>query len=229
MRLKGKTALITGSSRGVGQQIALGLAAEGCDIMIHARNESNCKGTLSLLKEYHVKTYVVSGLLNSEESVEQLITDVKSLGVSVDILYNNAGVMEDYSTEYLSFSWDVWSATMQINVYALHQLCGAFLPDMLARGYGRIVNLTSGIANTPELTPYSASKWAVRKITEDLASKFINTNVKISALDPGWLRTDMGSQEAPNPVGAVLPGALIPIFLDKEEVGGEVYKALDYN
>ncbi|MGB0850821.1 MAG: SDR family NAD(P)-dependent oxidoreductase [Bacteroidia bacterium] len=158
--LEGRTALVTGSSRGVGQQIALGLAAEGCNIIVHGTKVSNCIQTKSLLESYDVEVKVVGGDLSSESSVKELIESVTSLNLPIDILYNNAAVMEDYNSDFLNFSWDTWRRTMEINVFALYQMCGAFIPQMVEREYGRIVNLTSGIAQTPELAPYSSSKWA---------------------------------------------------------------------
>lgn len=227
-RLEGRTAFVTGSSRGVGQQIALGLAAEGCDIILHGTKESNCDHTRNLLEQYEVNVIAVGGDLGSQEAVDALVAKVKSLDCPIDVLYNNAAIMESYNADFLDFSWDTWRRTMEINVFALYQMCGAFIPGMIERGYGRIVNLTSGIAHTPELAPYSSSKWAVRKLTEDLAYKCSGTNVKINALDPGWLRTDMGSMDAPNPVEAVLPGALVPVLLDKSGEEGKVFEALNY-
>jgi len=116
--------------------------------------------------------------------------------------------------------------TIKANVFAMATLCGALIPQIAERGFGRVVNLSSAITQTPQLAPYSASKWAVLKLTNDLASHYAYTNVKINALDPGWLRTDMGSQEAPNPVESVLPGALKPVLIDADGMSGEEFKAL---
>ncbi|MDB9883010.1 SDR family oxidoreductase [Bacteroidia bacterium] len=226
--IHGKNALVTGSSRGVGQQIAIGLAQKGCNVVLHARTRESCRTTQELLKRYKVDVYVVSGELSEEKSVNEVITQVLSLDIDIDILYNNAGVMSPYEADIWNHSWDAWMTSMKTNVFSMYTLCGAFVPPMEERGFGRVVNLISDINKTPELAPYSASKWAVIKLTEDLASKYIDTNVNINALDPGWLRTDMGSQEAPNPLEAVLPGALVPVFMDHSGASGEAFEALNW-
>ena len=90
--LKMKNALITGSSRGVGQQIALGLANMDCHIIVHGRTKESCTKTLELLDEYPVNTYCVTGELSDEEQVNHLIKQVQDLAINVDILYNNAAI-----------------------------------------------------------------------------------------------------------------------------------------
>ncbi|MGK0414882.1 MAG: 3-oxoacyl-[acyl-carrier protein] reductase, partial [Polaribacter sp.] len=96
MKLKGKNAFITGSSRGVGQQIALGLAQLGCHVIVHGRKKENNKETLELLKDYSVNTYSVYGDLSDENQISDLIDQVRALQIPVDILYNNAGIMRAY-------------------------------------------------------------------------------------------------------------------------------------
>lgn len=227
INITGRNALVTGSSRGVGQQIAIGLASKGCNVILHSRTKNGCANTKALLMEYDVLVYSVYGELSQEKSVNQVIDQVKALKVDIDIIYNNAGMMVPYQDDIWNHNWESWMTSMKTNVFSLYTICGAFVPAMAERGFGRVVNLISGINETPELAPYGASKWAVIKLTEDLASKYANTNVKINALDPGWLRTDMGSQDAPNPVEAVLPGALVPVLLDEDGVSGEAFRALE--
>ena len=226
INMQGRNALITGSSRGVGQQIAIGLAQNGCNVIVHSRTKNGCARTIRMLKEYSVSVYSIFGELSDEASVHEVIRQCNTLNIDIDILYNNAGMMVPYQNDIWQHSWESWMTSMKTNVFSMYTLCSAFIPQMEERGFGRVVNLISGINKTPELAPYGASKWAVIKLTEDLASKYANTNVKINALDPGWLRTDMGSQGAPNPVEAVLPGALVPALLEEDGVSGESFEAL---
>jgi len=228
INIQGKTALITGSSRGVGRQIAIGLAQKGCNVILHARTKEACAATQKLLAGYNVNVYTVAGELSEEASVLDVIAQVNALGIDIDVLYNNAAIMRPYQEDIWNHSWDDWISTMKTNVFSMYTLCSAFIPKMAERGFGRVVNMISGINKVPELAPYGASKWAVLKMTEDIAARYADTNVKINSLDPGWLRTDMGSQEAPNPVEAVLPGALVPVLLESDGVTGEAFKALDY-
>jgi len=226
--LKEKNALITGSSRGIGQQIAIGLAKQGCNIIVHGRTTESCTETLSLLKKYDVKTYFVSGELSEESKVNKLIDDVIQLKISIDILYNNAAIMSPYQIDIWNHNWEDWNESFKVNVFALYSLCGAFIPNMIENGFGRVINMTSGIQDTPELAPYGASKWAVNKLTYDIAVKLKNTGVRINTLDPGWLRTDLGGENAEHPVEAVLPGALAPALIENNGPNGEFFSAIDH-
>lgn len=227
--LKGKNALITGSSRGIGQQIALGLAKLGCNIIVHGRTNTSGMKTLKLLEKYKVSTYCVYGELSDEKKVGHLIKQVQDLNIHVDILYNNAAIMTSYHEDIWSHSWDEWTESFKVNVMALYSICSAFIPVMIEKGFGRVINLSSGITDKPELAPYGASKWAVNKLTEDIASKLENTGVRINYLDPGWLRTDMGGKNAEHPVEAVLPGALAPVLVEDDGPNGQFFSAIDHN
>lgn len=227
--LKGKTALITGSSRGVGQQVAKALAKLGCNVIVHGRTKESCAKTLSLLKDSNVKVYCVSGELSDEKQVNKVIQQVRDLKIQVDILYNNAAVMTPFHQDVWLHNWDEWMLTMKVNVFAVYSLCGAFIPAMIENGFGRVINLTSGIKDVPELAPYGASKWAIDKLTDDLASKLANTGVRINTLDPGWLKTDMGGENAEHPVDAVIPGALAPVLIENDGLNGQFFSAINHN
>ena len=226
--LKGKNALITGSSRGVGQQIAKGLAQLGCNIIVHGRTKESCTKTIELLKKYSINTYCVYGELSAETEVNQLIKQVRDLRIDIDVLYNNAAVMTPFYDDIWNHSWEEWTKTFKVNVMAMYSLCGAFIPLMIDNGFGRVINLTSGIKDLPELAPYGASKWAVNKLTDDLAVKLKDTSVRINTLDPGWLRTDLGGENADHPVEAVLPGALAPALIEDNGANGKFFSAIDH-
>lgn len=226
--LENKWALITGSSRGIGQQIALGLAERKCNIIVHARKIENAEKTMGLLKASGVKTHLVTGVLDSVEGVEGIIRAVEELPVKLDILYNNAAIMSQWQS-----MWQIpqceWLRVFQTNLFAMVQLCTAFAPGMKARGFGRIINVTSGIRDTPELTPYSVSKAAVDKYSRDLAYELRGSNVLVNYLDPGWLKTDLGGPDADHEVEEVLPGALVPALLEDNGPTGQFYAAQDYS
>ena len=227
--IKGKNALVTGSSRGIGQQIVQGLAKLGCNIIVHGRTKESCTKTLQILKSYNIKTYCVYGELSNESQVNHLIQQVKDLHITIDILYNNAALMSPYKSDYWSHSWEDWMVSFKVNVIAMYSLCSAFIPLMLENGFGRVINLTSGIMHEPELAPYGASKWAVNKLTDDLAVKVKNTSVRINTLDPGWLQTDLGGPNAHNPVEAVLPGALAPALIENDGPNGIEFSAIEHD
>ena len=137
--------------------------------------------------------------------------------------------MKTYHPNIWEHTREEWLETFKVNVFAVYDLCSAFIPDMIKNGFGRVVNLTSGISGEPELAPYGASKWAVNKFTEDIAVKLENTGVRINTLDPTWLRTDLGGENADNPVEAVLPGALAPALIDNDGPNGKSFSALNNN
>lgn len=228
IELKGKNAFITGSTRGVGQQIAIGLAKLGCNVILHGRTKESCANTAEMLKKYPVKVYTVYGELSDETQVKKLIDQVNNLKVNVDILYNNAAIMTPFHEDYWNHSWEEWMLSFKVNVFAMYSLCSAFVPKMIENGFGRIINLTSGIKDLPELAPYGASKWAVNKLTDDIAAKLENTGVRVNTLDPGWLRTDLGGENAEHPVEAVLPGGLAPALVENDGANGKFFSAIDH-
>ncbi len=227
-KIAGRWALITGSSRGIGKQVALGLAEHGCNIIVHGRSRQGCEATVELLKAYTVDVRVVAGELGSEAGDQAVIDAVFAENVPVDILYNNAGIISDWNDSAFDISMDEWLKVFHINVFSTVRLCNAFIPPMVNRGWGRVVNVTSGIKDRPQRAPYSASKAAIDKYTRDLAVELHNTGVLINALDPGWLKTEIGGEKAPNEVDTVLPGALVPVLLDDDSEGGGHYLAQDY-
>lgn len=228
INIQGKNALITGSSRGIGQQIALGLAEKECNIIVHGRTKESCSETLDLLSSFNINVYSVHGDLLEDREINGLIEQVNSLEISVDILYNNAGIMRPYRNDIWSHTTEDWLETYKVNVVAMYKLCSAFIPKMIENKFGRVINTTSGIMNEPELAPYGASKWAVDKLSQDLAYAVRNTPVRINYLDPGWLRTDMGGQSATHAVEDVLPGALAPALIENDGPNGQFFSALDH-
>jgi NAD(P)-dependent dehydrogenase (short-subunit alcohol dehydrogenase family) len=226
-RLDHQWALVTGSSRGVGQQIAIGLAQHGCNVVVHGRTLENTEQTMLLLKEFDIQSYAVAGDLASEAGVNAVIAAVNSNLDHIDILYNNAGIQNQWKSLW-EISLEEWELIFQVNLYALVRLCNAFVPQMVQRNYGRIINVTSGVKDTPQLAPYSVSKAAVDKYTRDLAAELRGTNVLANMLDPGWLKTDMGGPNAHHAVETVLPGALVPVLFDKDGPSGEFLAAQDY-
>ena len=226
-RLDNQWALVTGSSRGIGQQIALGLAERGCNIIVHGREPQNLEATLTKLQAFDIQTYVATGELSTPEGVNQIITQAMAAPGPVDILYNNAAIGSKYES-ILTIDQAEWDRVFQVNVWALIALCQAFAPGMRERGYGRIINITSGIADQPNLAVYSVSKAAVDKFSRDLAAEFKDDNVLVNYLDPGWLQTDLGGPNAMYPVEDVLPGALVPALLEDNGPTGQFFAAQDF-
>lgn len=227
MDLQGKWALITGSSRGIGQQIAIALAKKNCNIIIHGRTSENCIETERLLSAFTVQTKTIGSSIDSEIGVQKIIDFVqREIGIP-DYIFNNAGIQNEW-VDTFSSGVDVWKEQFQIHLFSPVQICNAFLPEMTKRGSGVVVNVTSDISGVPEMASYGSAKWAVRKMTEEFACALENTGVTICAMDPGWLRTDLGGPDAPHDVQEVVPGALAPL-VPGLVASGTAYSAQEFS
>ena len=228
-KLENKWALVTGSSRGIGRQIALGLARNQCNVILHGRASAHLDETLAQLAAYGVRTHVVAGDLATTEGIAAVVAGVKASPCEgrIDILYNNAAIMNKFQPIW-EITQDEWQASFQVNLFAVVALCNAFAPGMRDRGFGRIINLTSGIKDQPSLSPYSVTKAAIDKYSRDLSTELSGCNVLVNYLDPGWLKTDLGGPEADWSVETVLPGALVPALLKDNGPTGRLYSAQDF-
>ena len=198
VNVKGKWALITGASRGIGYHAAICMAKQGCNLVLHSRTAEHCEKVLKEVKELGVEAYVVTAELSDFAQVEAMLKGIDEKGTDIDIVLNNAGLQIAYRTEYLDTPMSDYDISFKINTMAPMMICYHFLPKMKERGFGRIVNTTSGIRLEPQQAGYSASKAALDKVTIDLGSVYQGTDVILSLADPGWCRTDLGGPNAPN-------------------------------
>ena len=135
--------------------------------------------------------------------------------------------MTPYHDDVWNISGEEFRKSFEANVISQITLCTAFIPPMIQRGWGRVINLSSAIQDLPQLAPYATSKAALKKYVQDFVPILCDSEVAMNLLDPGWLKTDMGGQEAPNSVDSVIPGALVPALLS-HCVSGREFKAQDY-
>jgi NAD(P)-dependent dehydrogenase (short-subunit alcohol dehydrogenase family) len=145
----------------------------------------------------------------------------------IDILYNNAAIQIGWHDDRFATDPDDYRRQFQVNTIAPITLSNMMLPGMIGRGFGRVVNVTSGIKDLPELMAYAASKAALDKYVYDMAPHLAGTGVVMNLLDPGWLRTDLGGPQAPNAVESVLPGAMVPVLIE-DGTCGKWFSAQDY-
>ena len=225
--IRGKWALVTGASRGIGHQICLGLADYGCNVVLHSRDSAHTQALAAQLTAKGVDVFQAAAELSDERQVDAMLATLLSSVPGIDIVYNNAAVMTPYRSDWQSVPADDFRQSFEVNVIALIRICHGLIPGMTERGWGRIINVTSGIADQPELLAYSISKAAVDKFVTDTAGRLKDAGVLINLLDPGWLRTDLGGPNAPNSVESVLPGALVPALLD-DGTTGQFFRAQDY-
>ena len=217
--VKGRWALITGASRGIGYLTAKFMAEKGCNLILHSRSLAHTEKVLQEVRAYGVQAHAVEADLGSPADVEKMLKAVDALDVDVDIVLNNAGLQIAYRTGYLSTPVSDYEISFHVNTIAPAMICYHFLPGMMQRGSGRILNTTSGIALDVCQAGYSASKAALDKITIDLGSKVEGTDVMINLTDPGWCRTDLGGPHAPNAPESAIPGIVVGVFVNDGKSG----------
>ena len=217
--VRGKWALITGASRGIGYLTARFMAKMGCNLILHSRCLSHTEKVLEEVRAMGVSAVAVAADLNDLVAVEHMLEKIDSLNVPVDIVLNNAGLQIAYRTDYLRTPPEDYEISFNVNTVAPAMICYHFLPGMMERGSGRILNTTSGIALDVCQAGYSASKAALDKITIDLGSRVQGTDVMINLTDPGWCRTDLGGPQAPNAPESAIPGIVVGVFVDDKKSG----------
>ena len=219
VNVKGKCALITGGARGIGSLTAKMMAEYGCNLILHGRTAEHCEKVLNEVRAMGVEAYAVGAELSDLDAVERMLAEIDNMGMQVDIVLNNAGMQIAYRTEYFKTPVSDYTESFKINTIAPAMICYHFMPKMIERGFGRIVNTTSGIALEPQQAGYSASKAALDKITIDLGSTVEGTDVMINLTDPGWCRTDLGGPHAPNAPESAIPGIAVAAFVDDKKSG----------
>ena len=225
--VQGKWALVTGASRGVGQQIARGLAARRCNLVLHSRDLTHTQQLESELSLRGIRVVSLAAELSSQQEVDQMVSDALRVSDGIDILFNNAALMTPSREPFTDTPAEDFRRSFEINVISPIRITYRLLPHMRRRRWGRIVQVTSGIQDQPELMAYAASKAALDKFVRDTVPTLRGSGVLMNLLDPGWLRTDLGGPKAPNAVESVLPGALVPVLLDGD-VQGVLFRAQDY-
>jgi NAD(P)-dependent dehydrogenase (short-subunit alcohol dehydrogenase family) len=221
--IRGKWALVTGASRGVGRQVCIGLSQYGCNIVLHSREVAHTRTLAIELAAKGVQVRQIEAELSNQYQVDSMLKNIPD----IDILYNNAAVMTPFRSDWHNVPADDFRRSFEVNVTSLIRICHRLIPGMIQRRWGRIINVTSGIKDQPELIAYAISKAAVDKFVTDAVGRLKDTGVLMNLLDPGWLRTDLGGPQAPNAVESVLPGALVPALID-DGTTGKLFCAQDY-
>ena len=218
-QVKGKWALITGAARGIGYLTAKFMAEQGCNLILHSRSLAHTEKVLKEIRALGVEARAVAADLNDPDAVEKMLKEIDGFDVEVAIVLNNAGLQIAYRSDYCQTPVSDYEISFRVNTIAPAMICYHFLPKMMARGTGRILNTTSGIALDVCQAGYSASKAALDKITIDLGSRVQGTDVMINLTDPGWCRTDLGGQHAPNAPESAIPGIVVGVFCDDRKSG----------
>jgi 3-oxoacyl-[acyl-carrier protein] reductase len=223
--LKEKWTLITGSSRGVGLQIALEMARLGSNIIAHSRSISHVGKLAGACSSLGVKFVPVAAEFSNLAEVEAMLSDLERLVPQIDIVFNNAAIPAPNG--FWSSSSQEYLACYTINAVVPIRICQALIPPMIQRGFGRIINISTAVQKRLEVMAYSCSKAALDKFVHDLAPSLHGTGVMISLVNPGWVSTDMTGHDAPHAVESIIPGVLLGAILDCD-VNGRWFGAQDY-
>jgi 3-oxoacyl-[acyl-carrier protein] reductase len=190
--LEGKTALITGASRGIGKEIAIRFAKEGADIAItNIFDDDEFKAAVAEIEKLGVKAkgYVfnVANFADSQKVVNDIISDFGK----IDILVNNAGITKD--TLLMRMTEEQWDAVIAVNLKSVFNLTRAVLMPMIKQKGGSIINMSSvvGVSGNAGQSNYSASKAGIIGFTKSVAKEVGSRNIRVNAIAPGFIITDM--------------------------------------
>lgn len=192
MLLKDKVALVTGSSRGIGRQIALALAEEGCHVVInYLGSEDMAQSLAEEIRQKGQKAEICRADVSSWEEASQLVDfTLKAFG-RIDILVNNAGITRD--NLLLRMSSRDWDAVLHTNLTGVFNCTKLALKPMIKQRWGRIINISSvsGIAGNPGQANYAAAKAGIIAFTKSVAKEVASRNILVNAIAPGFIATDM--------------------------------------
>jgi NAD(P)-dependent dehydrogenase (short-subunit alcohol dehydrogenase family) len=206
----GRVALVSGANRGIGREIVRQLAEKGITTILGSRDEE--KGRTAA--EGMNGNVVVKRLdVIDEDSVYRLASFVEDEFGRLDILINNAGIANDSSQRGVDADLSSVREALEANLFGAWRLCEAFVPLMQRNGYGRIVNVSSGMGALNDMgggsPAYRVSKTALNALTRILASELRGSGILVNSVSPGWVRTDMGGSDASR---SVEEGADTPIW-----------------
>ncbi|MDQ6699334.1 MAG: SDR family oxidoreductase [Acidobacteriota bacterium] len=198
-RLNGKSALITGASKGLGRAMALSLAGAGAKIALVSRDREKLDGVAAEIRAAGSEAQVFVADVAKEEQVQRLEREVATAFGKIQILVNNAGI--NIRKKITEFTLEEWNRVQDTNVTSVFLMCRSFVPHMRGGGYGRILNMTSIMSHVslPERTAYSASKTALLGITRALALELAPDAITVNGISPGPFATEMNTALMQNP------------------------------
>jgi len=188
--LTGRVALVTGTSRGLGQYFARALALAGADIAMTSRNVEALRPFQKEIEALGRRTFATALDVRDHGSIQKAVAEVEEAFGKIDILVNNAGC--NVRKPALEVTWDDWNLILDTNLRGTFFTSQAAAPGMIRQGYGRIINVGSVtcVAGYAGLAPYGASRGGVKQLTMSLADDWGKYGVTVNCLAPGWFRTD---------------------------------------
>ena len=222
---EGRIAVVTGGNRGIGLEVCRQLATRGLTVVLTARDEEKGRRAAAELGRQGLAVHPRRLDVTDPDGAERLVADIEREHGGVDVLVNNAGVFLDRRHGGVDIPMDLVQQTLDTNLLGAWRASEAVIPLMQRRGYGRIVNVSSGMGAMSEMTggypAYRISKASLNALTRILADELRGTNVLVNAMCPGWVQTEMGGPTAPTPVAA---GADTIVWLATLDDGGPTGK-----
>jgi len=204
MRIKASVAVVTGANRGMGLETCRRLLDRGLRVVMTGRDEDALQRARQGLGQLPGELIAVRMDVADAGSIEAAHRTIRERFGAVDVLVNNAAVLLFEDNDVLSIPADGFRRTFETNVFGVIDVCRVFVPPMADRGYGRVVNVSSGAGQLARMSTYapaySISKAALNAFTRILAETYRDRGVLANAVDPGWVRTDMGGASAPRSV-----------------------------
>lgn len=224
--LKGKSALVTGSTSGIGLGIARALAAQGANLVINGFGDAGEIAALvsGLKAEFGVKVAYVAADVSKPAEVDNLAAQATLVHGAVDILVNNAGIQ--HTALIQDFPVERWDAIIAINLTAAFLATRAVLPQMLARNHGRIINIASahGLVASPQKSAYVAAKHGLVGLTKVTALETARTGITCNAICPGWVLTPLVQKQ----IDARAASANIPVEQARIDLLSEKQPSLEF-
>jgi NAD(P)-dependent dehydrogenase (short-subunit alcohol dehydrogenase family) len=188
--LSGRVAIVTGTSRGLGQYMARALAKAGADLVLTSRTREGLRAFEAEIKGLGRRAISLELDVRNLESIERMVADAEKAFGHLDILVNNAGC--NVRKPALDVTWDDWNLVLDTNLRGSFFVAQAVARRMIPRGYGRIINIGSvtSVAGYAGLGPYGASRGGIRQLTMSLADDWGKHGVTVNCLAPGWFRTE---------------------------------------
>ena len=192
--IKNKNALITGAGKGIGKAIALALAKEGVNVILVARTQEEIDNVAAKARALRVKAIAITADVADINSVNLAAEKALAEFGTIDILINNAGIAA--FGKFLDLEPTDWERIIQVNLMGTYYMTRAVLPAMIAQQSGDIINIssTAGLAGNALTSAYSASKFAVLGLTDSLMQEMRKHNVRVTALTPSTVATDMAKE-----------------------------------
>ncbi|MFP7732381.1 SDR family NAD(P)-dependent oxidoreductase [Priestia aryabhattai] len=196
-----KVALVTGGNRGIGYELVKQLALDGFKVILTSRNSETGHEAAQKLKESNLNVSFVMMDVNNQTSILQAVNTVSERYGRLDVLINNAGIYLDEHTKLVNMDPSVLEKTLATNFFGAYHVIRSFMPLMEQQAYGRIINVSSEYGamsemSSPGVGAYKLSKLILNGLTQLVAAES-NNNIKINAVDPGWVSSDMGGPSAP--------------------------------